>query len=69
MVGNPNPLSPMNFVSLGQEGARDLISLPFNFHHLGAALTTSSMLGVFNHVILPVPAKWLHGRAPSMLWW
>ncbi|WVZ89662.1 hypothetical protein U9M48_036036 [Paspalum notatum var. saurae] len=30
---------------LGQEGARGPISLPFDFHHLGAALSTSSTLG------------------------
>ncbi|WVZ51837.1 hypothetical protein U9M48_002942 [Paspalum notatum var. saurae] len=31
--------------SLGQEGARDPISLPFDFQHLGAAQCTSSILG------------------------
>ncbi|WVZ80386.1 hypothetical protein U9M48_027861 [Paspalum notatum var. saurae] len=30
---------------LGQEGARGPISLPFDFHHLGAALSTPSTLG------------------------
>ncbi|WVZ53525.1 hypothetical protein U9M48_004453, partial [Paspalum notatum var. saurae] len=29
----------------GQEGARIPISLPFDFHNLGAALSTSSILG------------------------
>ncbi|WVZ81333.1 hypothetical protein U9M48_028723 [Paspalum notatum var. saurae] len=63
MVENPNPLSPINFLSLGQNGAHDLISLPFDFYHLGAALSTSSILGHPEQlsVFLDLSARTSHG--------